>query len=179
MKLVKKLSRIFDGILEAAALAAQVITGFVVILVSTDVFLRYFLRRPIGGSVEITEFSLLFIVFLGAARVLKRNKHVAMEFVLDKLKPSTRDVVVGVNSLLCGVALGIITWYAVLLVLDDYQIGNRYSSSIEIYKFPIRAVIPMGSFLLFIQFLRIGFRCLVNRGASPIRKLEVGEEIGV
>lgn len=87
MILVKKLKNVFDRTVDLLALVAEGIIGFVMIMVSMDVFMRYFLRRPITGVLEITEYSLLFITFFGHSPVVKKGETCKDGFGAGQVKP--------------------------------------------------------------------------------------------
>jgi len=117
--------------------------------------MRYFLNRPTVWTVEVTEYALLFLTFLGAAWVLKNEGHVRRDAVLNRLNPINRALLLTITS-----AIGAIVCLVLFLVTaestyDVFQRGVHIASVLEPPKALILGVIPIGSFLLFIQFLRM------------------------
>lgn len=144
MKLGRKFSAIFDGTIGAGAILAAVILAFVVIAVSFEIAMRYFLNRPQVWVVEIVEYCLLFVTFLGAAWVLKREGHVKMDIVLDWLKPGNRAVVNAITSIIGAFIFLAIAWYGVLTTWDNFVRGFWIASELEPPRAPIIAIIPIG-----------------------------------
>ena len=94
------------------------------------------------------------IVFLGTAWVLRKEGHVKMELLLNRLKPraqATANIVASFIGMAISLAL---IWYGTLVTIDHFQRSMRFPTVLETPITPILAVIPVGSFLLFIQFLR-------------------------
>jgi TRAP-type C4-dicarboxylate transport system permease small subunit len=59
-RVANPLSRITDSV-------GRVILALMMLLITVDVVLRYFLNRPIKGSYELVEFMLVLLVYLGLA----------------------------------------------------------------------------------------------------------------
>jgi len=154
MKLVTKATAIFDRIIGLLALLAALILVFTMLSVGAEVVARYFLGSPIRWVVEITEYLLLFMTFLATAWVLKGEGHVKMDLVLTRLKPEAQSVVNIITSTICVIMCLVLTWYGVKVVWDHVQIGYHLSTRLAPPSSLIISIIPIGSFLLSIQFLR-------------------------
>ena len=100
VKLWKKFDAIFDSIIGAGAILAAVLVAFVTIAVLLDITMRYFLGRPQVWVLEIVEYCLLFITFLAAAWVLKREGHVKMDIAIARLKPGNQAMANIITSVL-------------------------------------------------------------------------------
>ncbi len=167
VKLPKKLGAIFDAASSRLFVLAGVMLASVTGLVTIDVILRYFLRRPIGWSLEITEYALLWITFLGAAWVLKREGHVKMDLVLTRFNPRNQRRLNFITSAIGAITCLIFTWYGVTVTWDSFQMGLIMPTALRPHRGYILAVIPVGSFLLFIQFLRRTHGYLRGGGVLP------------
>ena len=71
MRLLEKLTSFFDRIIVLMSIVAGILLVFAMLIISGAVFSRYFLNRPIGWVIEISEYIILFITFLVAAWLLK------------------------------------------------------------------------------------------------------------
>jgi TRAP-type transport system small permease protein len=56
------------------------------VLTFADVVARYLLNRPIRGGFEITELTLLVLIFAGLPLVSHADEHVTMDFI-DRILP--------------------------------------------------------------------------------------------
>lgn len=167
MKLLKKDKTIFDSTLNLSALLAAVLLIFMMILVSAEVVMRYFLGNPIEGAVEITEYTLAWITFLGAAWVLKREGHVKMDLLLIRLNPRNHNIITFITSIIGAIACLVVTVYGVINVWNQFQTGYRLATVLEPYAFIVLSVIPVSCLLLFVQFVRRTFSYLKTLRASP------------
>jgi len=125
-----------------------------------DVGLRFFLNRPITWVFEGTEYSLLYITFLGAAWLLKREGHVRIDLVLNWLKPRPRTFLNVITSILLAIVCLIFVWYGAQITWDYFQRGILSVKYYSLPKFAFLAVIPVGSFLLFVQSVKRTYRYL-------------------
>jgi len=129
------------------------IAGMMLAVVA-KVAMRYFFNSPIVWVIDITEYAMLFITFLGTAWLLKREGHVIMDLLLDRLNHKNRHIVIVITSVFAATTCFIITWYGVVVGLDWYSINYFYQGALDIPAFYLEAVIPTGMLLVAIQFLR-------------------------
>ncbi len=154
MKLLTKVTAIFDRTISLLAFLAAILLILIMLSVSAEVFMRQSLARPLVGVLEITEISLLFITFLGAAWLLKRDGHVKMDLVINRLGPRTQVVVNIIMSILAAITCLVIVWYSAEVTWDHFQRGLIRPGFLEVPNVYVLPVIPLGIFLLFVQFLR-------------------------
>ena len=154
MKLVTKLSHIFDRTINLSALLAAITIIFILSAVILEIAMRYILGRGTSWVLEYTEYGLLYVAMLGAAWLLKKEGHVKMDLILNQLKPKPQALVNIITSITCAIVCLIITWYGILVTWFCFQSGYFFSTILRTPKWPIVLIIPLGSFLLFIQSLR-------------------------
>lgn len=158
MRVGARLSTVFDKILHSGFLGAGVILWFVVILVLVGIVARYFLERPLAWTVEIVGYSLLYMGFLASAWILKKQGHVKMDLVLNRLNPKNQALLNTVTSFLGAITFLVITWYSAKMTLSLFQRGIDVTSMLEPPQGAITIIVPIGSFLLFVEFLRGAFK---------------------
>jgi tripartite ATP-independent transporter DctM subunit len=81
-----------------------------VILTFVDVILRYVFNRPIAGSIEITAFMMVIVVFLGTAFTQYSKAHVTMDVITHRLRRKRQLVFEAFGYFLSLVILIIMTW---------------------------------------------------------------------
>jgi len=164
-KIIKKFEKIFDSIIGVMAGFSSVILIYLMVSVCFDVVMRYFFNRPQAWVVEISEYLLLYITFLGAAWVLKNEGHVIVDIVITRVSPKTNAVLGIISSLTGTFVYLIIFWFGSIETLDHFKRGILNPSILEFPKAPLLAVIPFGSFFFMIQFARraLGFIKEFNR----------------
>ena len=122
--------------------------------VVTEVFLRFFFNKPIFWMIEIIECALLYITFLGGAWLLTRDKHVRMDFVINRVNPKTKAILNIITSFLCMIVFLVLTWYTGKEAWLLFKAGAVTETRLAQPKIIIFAIIPIGSFFLFLQFIR-------------------------
>ena len=146
-------------ILASAAAAILVLIG---VAICINAITRAFGFSFIG-ILEISEFSLLWITFLGTAWLLRKGGHVIIDILPSHLSPKNAallDVVIySVNVILFAV----IIWYSAKITLQHYQTNFIMGTTIlRIPKAPVEIIIPIGSFLLFIELIRKVYKRLMD-----------------
>ena len=154
MKIVEKIFSIFDYLLDGMAFLAGTILVFIMLSVCVDVIMRYFFSNPLIWVTEITEALLLYITFLGTAWLLRKEGHVKVDIIYNLLSPRTQACF-GVISSLIGIILSLsLIWYGFYVTWDYFQRGMYSPTAIEVPIAAVIIIIPIGSLMLLIQFLR-------------------------
>lgn len=146
---------LLDHIINFMAFLAAFMLIFVMLLVCAEVVMRYFLRKPIAWELEVTEYLLIFITFLVAAWVLKREGHVKVDIFVNLVKPRIQ-VLFGIVTSAIGVIVCLVfTWYGAVVTIDHYRENIIIPRSLLGAPYaPILAIIPIGMFFLMLQFIR-------------------------
>ncbi|MGH7853461.1 MAG: TRAP transporter small permease [Candidatus Binatia bacterium] len=118
-------------------------------LTVADVFGRYLLNRPVPGAFELTEMSMVFIVFLALGLAQRHREHIALDLAYNYfpiwLKKATDRLVDLINL----VVVGATTWqlYQYLLRMID---GNYTTAVLQlpIYPFVIVALAGTAAYVL-------------------------------
>jgi C4-dicarboxylate transporter DctQ subunit len=168
MKLLAKAIKIYDRIIDISVILAGILVIFLMLSVSLEVALRYFFGHPTSWVVEIAGYILLFIPFLVAAWVLKREGHVRMDLVLNRLSPMAQSVVNAITSFVSAIVCFILTWFGVKATV--YYIGYQTPTVLMMPKSLLIAIIFVGMFLLFVQLLRMTYGYLAGWGLPPEKK---------
>jgi TRAP-type C4-dicarboxylate transport system permease small subunit len=102
-----KWERQADAIL---GIAASILLGGMMLLTFADVVARYLLNWPIRGGFEITELTLLVLIFAGLPLVSHADEHVTMDFI-DRILPR-RLVGLWMRAMhgICAALLAFLTW---------------------------------------------------------------------
>jgi TRAP-type C4-dicarboxylate transport system permease small subunit len=148
------MGKAFDTIIVVLFWMGGGLLVFATIGTCVDVVLRYSVNRPISWMLEITEYIMLYIPFLGAAFVLKENGHIRIDLVLTFLGERSRGWLNVVTSSVGGVVMLIYTWFGAQVTLDYIQRGVPSLESLRTPMFLILMIIPIGGFFFAVQFFR-------------------------
>ena len=91
-------------------IAASALLLGLMVLTFADVVARYLLNRPIRGAFEITELTLLVLIFAGLPLVSHADEHVTMDFI-DRILPA-RLVGAWIRAMhvVCAALMFFLTW---------------------------------------------------------------------
>jgi TRAP-type C4-dicarboxylate transport system permease small subunit len=159
IKLTTKIAATFDRIIEIFAVLAAILLIFLMLLVCAEVVMRYFFNMPIQGVLELSEYSLLFISFLPAIWILRKEGHTKIDIVLLMLSPKAQKVINIITTVLCALASLILAWYGFKIALEHFSLNIRLSTLLMPPSYLIISIIPIAYLLLFIQLIRraVGF----------------------
>jgi len=154
MKLRRKLAHFFDGIINILAFVAGCLAIGLMLLTCYMVIMRYIFRQPPGWIIEISEYMLVYLTFLGTAWLLRENGHPRVDIIYTSLPSLLKkgvDIFIStIGSASCFILSGLSAW----VTWDNYQREICFSQTLSIPKWIILGVIPLGSLLLALQFLR-------------------------
>jgi TRAP-type C4-dicarboxylate transport system permease small subunit len=91
-------------------IAASILLFGMMLLTFADVVARYLLNRPIRGAFEITELTLLVLIFAGLPLVSHADEHVTMDFIDRVLPGRARDLLARAVHGLCAAVMFFLTW---------------------------------------------------------------------
>ena len=162
MKILAKVNPIFDRTIGLLAALSAILIVVMTLLIGTDVTMRYLMNSPIGGVAEITGHMMLFVTFMGAAWVAKRDGHVKLDIVLNRLNPEARAVLSTATYFVTAIICLILTWYGGRVSVDFFQRGIFQATILRVPLGPMMAIIGIGYLLLFIQSLRTSYAWMGN-----------------
>lgn len=138
---------------------------FMMLAVSYSVLMRYTWNRPIAWIVEVSSYLMLYITFLGAAWVLRHDGHVTIDLFTSRLSSKQNALFKSATSVAGALVGFVFTWKGTLVTLDFFTRDVITMGILSIPQFLLMAIIPIGGFLLMIEFIlrilrfgRIGFQ---------------------
>jgi tripartite ATP-independent transporter DctM subunit len=144
-RLLIPLSRIVNGIGSAAILG-------MVLLMAGNVILRYIFGKPIKGTVELEEFMLVLVVFLGLAHTAVQKRHVRIDFLVSRFPQSTQVVITSVTSLLSMALCFLMVWRTAVYAQSNWT-HETTSVLLNVPLYLFICVAAFGGALLFLVLL--------------------------
>lgn len=148
--------------LACAALGAAILF-FVAAIIVWEVISRALFGASRLWVIEVSEYSLLFITFLGAPYLLEKNMHVVLDIVYDNLGPGMRRIAATINATLGLAICVLLTVVGISVVLEQYAVGVKQTTVMAPYSFWITAALPLGMFLMSFQFLDKGLDAILGK----------------
>lgn len=155
-----------------AVLSGAVILA-IMILITTDVFLRHFFNSPLPGTYELTTLLFVPVVYLGVSYVQANKGHIFIEIGGNKLSPKTIKIMDFIANVAGLVIVSIIAWRTGLDFWKAYESKNFTMGIVQFPYWPSKLALTFGLILLFFRLLLDIFDALVP-GDRP--KLKIKED---
>jgi len=143
--------KLIDKVLTTLAVFAGLLLLFIIFSVSYTIFARFLGFAGMISVIQFTEYSLLWITLLGAAWVLKRDKHVSVDLLTGRMGP--RIYLDLAHSVMGMAVCGVLCLYGTMVTWGQYQRGVQDIQVIDVPKYLILIIIPVGFLFLTVQFL--------------------------
>jgi len=85
MKILKKINNLLEAIMGIGI-------GLIMILVVIQVFFRYILEMPLIGPDALTRFTVIWVVLLGFAVLVRSNKHISVTYFRELLNDQIQKI---------------------------------------------------------------------------------------
>ena len=124
-----------------------------VLLISTDVLLRYVFNFSTAALYEM-EWHLFAVIFLLASPyTLQKNKHVRVDVFYNNFSKRKKNIIDLIGNIIFLIQFSFIIFYTSLpFVEDSYSILESSPDPGGLpYRFIIKSIIPIAFFLLMIQ----------------------------
>jgi len=147
VKFVLGISDIIDRI--AGSICIFLGIGMTVIVV-VSVFFRYVLLSPLVWAEEISTFLMVWLAMMGASMGLKKNKHVGVNYIVEKLVSSKR-----VKKIISIIVNVLIVIFLIVMLKEGYSLSlfakNQVSPAIGISMFWPYFGLLVGGFIMIVQ----------------------------
>jgi TRAP-type C4-dicarboxylate transport system permease small subunit len=172
------LSRLVERMALAVLLLGGVGMLAAMFLGTADVVGTQFLGWPIPGAVELTESTMVLIVFGALAFVQIRRGHIRVELVYSHMGPRVRSAMDALADLAAMVFFGLLLWQAIGEAMLSLRIREATLGLIRFPLYPARWTIVVGTGLLIVQLgLDLFHDVQRMRGREPIETREVAPAI--
>jgi TRAP-type C4-dicarboxylate transport system permease small subunit len=143
-----------DAVLDGCLGLVNILLILVIVIVIADVGSMYFFNRSLQWSLEISEYVLVYMAFLGTAWLLREDGHIRFDLVIQVLPFRIKKFVEILNSLIGLLICCLVTWYGIVTVMDLHVKGIRMETVLHLPKEVVLVVIPLGTALMALQFIR-------------------------
>ena len=141
---VKKMA-LFLLLLGALGMIISMFLGF------ADVVGTKFFDWPVPGTLEITESTMVLIVFGALAFTQTQRGHIRVEIFYTERGPRTKAFMDAVTHLVASTYFGLLAWQGFSEALYSLEIHEATMGSIRFPLFPARLLLVVGCALLLVQ----------------------------
>lgn len=153
MKKGSSFRKVIECISDGMAVVSGVLLSLLVLTISLSVILRYYFHFSVGWVTEIEEYVLFLAVMLGTPWVLKHDKHVTVDAVVNSLAPEKRRKLAVFSNFL-GALIGIVLlYYSGLTTYQNFVTGALLVKIMPIPKYMPLMFIPLSCIFFSLHFL--------------------------
>jgi TRAP-type C4-dicarboxylate transport system permease small subunit len=139
---------IIDRLSKAGGIAAAGILGAMTMAVLYDVAMRDLFNAPTLWTVEYTSYGMAWLGLLGASDVLRREEHVGIRVLTDRLPAGMRLQFFRLASLIVLATAAYLVYAGALWVLDGYRLGEVSDTVLQTPQFIVRLAFPVGMLMV-------------------------------
>jgi len=146
---VKTIDRLVNRYLSIVIdVICMVILGILVTVVFLNVVFRYVLELPLAWSAELAQILLVWLTFMGAVAAIRRNRHLKIEDLLNRLPPASRRIVYRVINVVVSVFFVLMIWHGIGMTVT---VAGQTTDALRVSAAFFYATIPIG-FLLMLPY---------------------------
>ena len=152
-----KTEKAIRWIIKASGIAGVGILLAMMMMTVADFVMRYFFRRPIIGSVEISTILMVCVVFLCMAWCALNDGHIRVDIITGKLSTKGRVILNSFDNILTFALALLIAWRSFIeaMSVKDMEVT---SPLLGIPRYPFVFVTAFGFLLLFFAALILFIR---------------------
>ncbi|MBZ4686629.1 MAG: TRAP-type transport system small permease protein [Clostridia bacterium] len=170
---MEKIIRLFDRISKVFGSIAGVMMLIGVTLVLTEIVVRALFDKTLYITEEYTGYLMVAITFLGLAYTLKEKGHIRMVFLHKVLKGKAR-ILLDIYAFIIGLAVFTLITITTFNFFWDSVVSQTRSMQIsETYLAIPQSVMPLGSFIVTLQFAAELLRSILKLRAGDVEEEEV------
>ncbi len=155
--------RLQDRFEEWLCYVSALAVAVMMVITTAEVIARGAFYKSVPGSYEYVSLLFVYLIYLGLAFAQRRDAHITISLVYDKLPRKSRQIIQGTFLLIALLFFAALTWTSGVSAWSNYALGDTVLGTIEIQTWWARAGVPVGCALLALRFLTQFLR-LVTRG---------------
>ncbi|WP_158232049.1 TRAP transporter small permease [Sporosarcina sp. P16b] len=149
-----RINKLFDSIINCMAILGRVVIIIISLLIIVDIVSLKFFSNQFSWILEVSEYLLVFLTFLGVAWLLREDGHIKLDLLLNRLSEKNRTRMEIVNSCIGAIISLIITVYGFLATWNLYMRDIKTETILEIPRSMLIVIIPVSFLFVFVQFIR-------------------------
>lgn len=150
------MNKIFNNIEEVLS---AIVMFFMLMLTFVNVIARYFLSASISFTEEITTSLFVLLSTLGAAIAVKRNAHLGLSLITDKLSKKGQKRFYLLACVL-GAAFSLVLLYkGIFMAIHEYEL-KQISITLQWPEWIYGSFVPIGALFLTVRFIQAIFESL-------------------
>lgn len=138
---------------------------FMMFLTVSDVFMRKVFNHSILGTVELTQFMLLILIFFSLAQTELMDGHVKVDLIVSRFGERVQSFFDLITQFSCFLLSGLMTW-STILYAERMRASGEVSQDLWLPVYPFVYVVAVGWGLLGIALI-IKFTLALRKAVRP------------
>ena len=152
------LARINDWVTKGMLVVAATLAFLLCFVVVADVLGRDLFGRPVKGTKEMVEASIVIVCFLQAAYAIRSGGMLRADFVTSTLPPRMQAILALVGALFGAAFFALVCWGSLEPAAHAWT-SNEFEGEValRIPSWPARFIVVIGTALAAIQYLIVAW----------------------
>lgn len=171
--LLRQIDKWYRRLLWLMMATAAVYIGLIMVAIVYSTTFRFFGWSYSPYTFTFIEYGFLYTLMLGSPWLVRHRGHVYIEILTAAVPDRVRNVLSRFVALLCAFVCLVFTWYLGALALDDYTTSkyDELRAQLDIQRWVVTAVLPLGFGLMTVEFLRFVFaRETMHTGVAGVHE---------
>lgn len=151
---MQAIAKAHDWLINALKTISCAIVFAIFVLIVMDVLLPLVDIQPWEGTLGVVEYGLLWYTILAAPWLARIKGHVFIDAVNELLSPRARKFTSKIAYLVVIIGALMLAYYSLELAIESYVDEAIDERSIELELWWIYAPMPLGFFLVAVEFIR-------------------------
>lgn len=164
-----KLHRFINRLTDVTGWIALGFLAFMMFGITLDVVLRALTGKPVPGLFEMSEMSMVMVVFMGLGWAQSDDAHIRVTMLTDKFSPTLQRLATMLAWLLAALALLMLAYPSTLEAIYSFSIREFRWGYFQVPIWWAKIAVAIGLWLAVIQTLLHAL--LVLTGRDPHRQL--------
>lgn len=116
-----------------------------------DVVGTEFLGRPLLGTLEFTESTMVLVVFGALAYAQERRAHIRVELLYSQVGPRGKSFMEAVTHIVAFIFFALVAWQGYVELLYSWELKEATMGSVRFPLYPARSLLLVGVALLLLR----------------------------
>lgn len=176
--LLATVTRLIDPLVNGCLLISCVTALFVALYGTADVVSTYFFKYPLPVASELPAELLVVIIFMALPRVMRDDRNVAIDLVMEHASPSAQRVARILSLCLCAAIFAFLSWRSFHSAMASYAIREAASALYRFPIWPIKILMVAALVVTCLESLRLAVSALLDQEEPKINADEQPVNMG-
>ena len=141
---MNRIASILTKFTKMVGVLAAFSTLLIMIMVSADVFFRYFFNSPILGAMEFSLMLMIAVIYLGLGYTELSDRHIVIDLFYKKLNPKYQRILSKINCIILLIISSILLWHSFDNFLYSVEINEIIPGMASFPKYPSKFCLSLG-----------------------------------